>query len=102
MIKLDDIDLVLYDTDHRVLTVIEALMFGLEVDLSGTTLRMARTLKGGVCPVSILEDNNVIGLPDLSLQWISEVAANMYKEDYDKLKFDLAAAKTLYKINNKR
>lgn len=94
--ELDDISLVKKDTSHRVLFVFKALMYGIEVQIGDLAIRLAETDTNGVCPIVVYTGQNTfVGMPDLTIQWLSEHAAAMPDDEYEQLTHKLAVAKTL-------
>jgi len=100
--ELSKIALVQHNDTHRFLKVIEALMWGLEINVKGINIRFAETVNGGVCPFSADNPNYIIGMPDLTIEWLSDAVMAMPDKEFELIKFDLAASKTLFKMKKKR
>jgi len=99
----DPVELIGGKINHRMLTVLNALFWGLEIKLENLTFRLAETNSGGVLPVFLVGDNQdqVMGASDLTIEAFSDMVAQMPDKKFEELKFKLSSSKALTMFNSK-
>lgn len=82
---------------HRLLTVMQALFWGLEVKLDNLTFRLAKNNNNnGVCPVFLMGDNQ-----DLVMGASSNMVAQMPEDVFKELERSLINSQTLTEFNQR-
>jgi len=81
MLKIDEVELSDSKDSKNFLIVLKALLSGIEITINGTKIQFAKTENGGVIPIVVLGDNDVIGLHDVDIKYLSEAVAKMTKEE---------------------
>lgn len=87
-------------TNHRLLKIIEAMLWGVKVEIGGYPTLLCESLKGGLVPVFVVNEVECLvqGVPDMTLAWLSDNVAQMSEEEFERISFDLSASKTLVKF----
>jgi len=88
---------------YRTVRVLEAMLWGYEVHNNGFRFRLAEGEEGLVVVTIHGEagDEHVLGHPNATLGYLSQVAAHMSDVEFDRLCVGVAASKTLTSINRK-
>ena len=93
----EPVELVQGIENHRIVKIIEALLWGITVNINEFKLRLAPAIGGGYTPVIILneEEKIISGFEDVTFNWLTRYSEMMSDEDYKKMLFDLASSKAI-------
>lgn len=99
----EPIEVIEGEGNHRVVKVLEAILWGLHVELDDYPVRMCESETGGLVPVFVINEGEklVQGVPELSIAYLSEKVAQMSQEEFDSIAIELSASKALTRINRK-
>ncbi len=101
-LKEEDIDIIENQIDDPLLIIFKALFLGIPIDYDDCKIKLARSSTNEVLPVFIGKDQNVMGMPDLTIQFISNYANNLSKEKLEKIKTLCSMQTTLLKNKRKQ
>jgi hypothetical protein len=91
---------VLSKTNHRFLRVLEAIMFGVDVDVDGNLVRLCESATGALIPAILVDKKK--GLircePGMSIAGLSNRVAQMSEQEFERISFELALEKLSFDI----
>jgi hypothetical protein len=99
-VQTEDKVVVTSRVNHRFLVVLEAIMLGINVVLSGKSIRLCESSTGALVPAILVDKKKGLIRPEpgMSITCLSKSVAQMSAQEFERISYELALEKLSFDI----